>query len=169
MKKRIRLSLKLFLVYFPLLLVACQVVADLWYLIDFDTYAKAYFYLGWVLGTNLLVSFFMVCYTEYFYFCAVSKWAARAELLFAFIYGIIQQDNIYNIAFQIVIGIVAIHLTIRYYAHKFPLCRLGLLWNFINNVRKKGSCVKGIERHDMDVKNLLRTKRPRHEIISNRL
>lgn len=169
MKARLKRYIKLFIVYFPLLLVSLQVTADLLYLIDFNSYAAAYFYLGWALGANWLVAVFLIAFTEYFNFCAVSKWAARAEMLFALVFLIVKQDNIYNILLQIVIGLVAIILTIRHYAHKFPLCRLGLLWNFLSNCWKKNSCLKGIEQHDNDVKNLLRTKKPNHEFSNNRL
>ena len=158
----------LFLAYFPLGLLALQVIADFVYLIDFDTYAGVYFYLGWAMGSSFLFSLFLVILTERLKFCEVSKWAARAQMGFSIVYLIIRQDNIYNISIQIVLGLVAIILTWHYYAHKFPLCRLGLLWIFISKVFKERSCEKGIEQHDRMVKNLLRTKKPaRHEIISS--
>lgn len=152
-----------FLAYSPIVLLSLQVLANLWYLIDFNGYAKAYFYLGWALGSSLLFSIIMVTMTEVLRFCEVSKWAARAQLAFALVYLIIRQDNIYNISIQIVIGLVALLLTFRYYKHKFPLCRLSLLLNFVKNVWKEKSCVKGVEAHDRQVKNLILNKRYRHE------
>lgn len=150
--------------YFPLMLLSFQVLADIVYLISFKAYASAYFYLGWSMGGSFLVSLLLIAITERFKFCEVSKWAARAQMAFSIVYFIIREDNIYNIAIQIVIGLVAIAITIYYYKHKFPLCRLSLLLNFIKNVVKERSCEKGIERYDQEIKTLLRkNKTLRHE------
>lgn len=153
----------LFLAYFPLALLMLQVVADFIYLISFDNYASIYFYLGWAMGSSFLLSMFLIILTERLKFCGISKWSARAQMAFSIVYLIIREDNIYNISLQIVIGLVAMILTFRHYAHKFPLCRLGLLWNFLKNVFKENSCERGIERHTREVKGLLKNQKARHE------
>lgn len=153
----------IFLAYFPLALLTFQVLADILYLISFKTYASLYFYLSWAMGSSFLLALFLIIFTERLKFCEVSKWAARAQMLFSIVYLIIRQDNIYNISIQIVIGLVAMILTAKYYKHKFPLCRLSLFLNFMKNVFKESSCEKGVVAHDRETKNLIIQKKYRHE------
>lgn len=160
---KIKRAAIVFLAYSPIVLLCLQVLADFWYLIDFEGYVNAYFYLGWGLGSSFLFSIILVTLTEVLRYCEVSRWAARAQLAFSLVYLFIREDNIYNICIQIVIGLVALLLTFRYYKHKFPLCRLSLLLNFLKNVLKERSCEKGIEAHDRQVKNLILRKRYENE------
>lgn len=159
----------LFIAYFPLALLTFQVIADIVYLISFKSYASAYFYLGWSMGSSFLYSLLLIAMTERLKFCEVSKWAARCQMAFSIVYLIIRQDNIYNISIQIILGLVAIILTIIHYKHKFPLCRLSLLLSFIKNVFKERSCEKGVEAYDREVKNLILKQKYRHENSNDQL
>lgn len=58
---------------------------------------------------------------------------------------IVQQDNLYNILFQVIVGSLALILTSWYFIRKFPLCSIALMWEFILSVTKKKSCSKGLE------------------------
>lgn len=153
--------------YFPLAFLTLQVIADMVYLFSFNTYASAYFYLGWSMGGSFLVSLLLIALTERLKFCGVSKWSARAQMGFSIVYFIIRQDNIYNISIQIVIGLVAIAMTAHYYKHKFPLCRLSLLLHFFKHIFREGNCEKGIARYDQEIKTLLRKSNLRHENSGN--
>lgn len=151
MKKK----LKLFVVYFPVVLVGLQVLLNLFYFVFPEAYMTAGFYLGVMVGTNMGFALFLVALTFLFHFCAISRWAAIAEFLFGLNYLIVQQDNLYNIMFQVIVGTIALIATFWHYVKKFPLCRLGLVIGFVRSVIMKGSCKKGLELWDRDIKSLL--------------
>jgi hypothetical protein len=136
---------KIFIAYFPVILVGCQVLVNLMYFVIPSVYYDLSFYLNHFLGVNMMIGIYFVVMTWTLKFCYISRWAAIAEILFGINYMVIQQDNLYNIVFQITIGMVAIIITSWHYIKRFPLCRLSLLVHFIQSVAKKGSCEKGIE------------------------
>lgn len=138
-------GVKLFVVYFPVILVAGQVLVNLLYFVAREFYISTGFYLNTFFGTNVLFAVFLVVFTYMFKFCTISRWAAFAELAFAANYMIVKQDNLYNILFQIIVGVVAIFLTFWGYIKKFPLCKLSLVINFLRSVMQKRSCEKGID------------------------
>lgn len=149
---------KLFVIYFPVILVVAQVIVNLLYFIDKPLYLQSGFYLNTFFGTNVLFAIFLVTYTQLWKFCAVSRWAAVGELFFAVNYMVVQKDNTYNIMFQIIVGLLVIGLTFRHYIKKFPLCRLSLFTGFIASVIQKGSCKKGFEKWERDVKSIVLRK-----------
>lgn len=151
-------KIRTFIVYFPILLVACQVLVNLLSFVAGDVYMKIGFYLNTFFGTNVLFAVFLVAFTYSFRFCAVSRWSSVAELLFASAYMIIQQDNLYNIVFQIIVGSTALIITLRYYTHKFPLCSLGNTVRFFKYVFRKRSCSKGLEMWEQETKSLILKK-----------
>lgn len=140
-----RKKIKLFIIYFPVLLVSSQVAVNLLSFISFDTYVKFGFYLNTMFGVNILFALFLVGFTYWFRFCAVSRYSAWAEILFAINYLIVQQDNLYNIMFQVIVGNIALLLTTRYFVKKFPLCSVALIWSFIKSVVVKCSCSAGLD------------------------
>lgn len=154
MRKKIRI----FIVYFPVILVAGQVLVNLLSFVVPSVYIKCAFYLNTFFGTNVFFSLFLVAFTLMFKFCSVSKWAAGAECLFAINYMIVQVDSLYNILFQVIVGSVAIAITFSQYVKMFPLCRLGLIVNFIKSVIRTGSCSLGLVKWEHDLKNTI-TKR----------
>jgi len=143
-----RKRLKVFIAYFPVILITGQVFTNLLYFIAPDLYQSWGFYLSLAFGTNLLFALFLVGFTMWFRFCAVSRYAAYAQLLFALNYLIIQKDNIYNIMFQIIVGILALSLTFRFFMKKFPLCRMSLFMSFLSSLFASGSCTQALERWD---------------------
>jgi len=155
-------NVKLILIYGPVALVCFQVLVNLLFFISKNTYMAAGFYLNAFFGTNVLFSLFLLAFTFTFKFCAISRWAAIAEVLFALNYLIIQEDNLYNIMFQIIVGVVAIILTLIHYTKRFPLCRLSLLVSFTKSVILKGSCAKGFEQWERDVKSMLLRNHRQH-------
>jgi hypothetical protein len=136
---------KLIVIYFPVVLVTCQVLANLLSFVWYDGYIAAAFYLNHFFGVNVLFAFFLLAFTYWFKFCAVSRYAAWAEVLFAVNFLIVQEDNLYNIMFQVIVGIIALLLTLRYFVKRFPLCSLALIWTFLGSVTKKRSCSKGLD------------------------
>ncbi len=151
MKKKIRI----FITYFPVILVGLQVIVNLMSFVFPAAYNVAGFYLNTMFGTNVLFAVFLTMFTFSFPFCYVSRYAAIAELAFGVNYLIVKQDNMYNIMFQVIVGILAILLTFRHYIKKFPLCRLSLLITFFGSVIQKGSCKKGLEKWEGDIKNII--------------
>jgi len=133
------------MVYFPIVLVLCQVLSNLLSFVWWDGYIAAAFYLNHFLGVNVLFAFFMLAFTYWFKFCAVSRFSAWAEVLFAINFLIVQEDNLYNIMFQVIVGTLALLLTLRYFVNRFPLCSIALIWTFLISVAKKQSCSKGLD------------------------
>ncbi len=148
-------KVKLYIIYFPVMLVLLQVLANLLYFVKPEWYNAAGFYLNTFLGTNVLFAFFLFGFTLMFRFCAVSRWAAAAECIFALFYLIIQKDDVYNVLFQVAVGSLAIIATFWHYIKKFPLCRMSLLVGFFGSVLKKGSCKKGLEDWERNVKSII--------------
>lgn len=140
-----RKQIKLFIIYFPVVLVSCQILVNLFSFVSFELYMKAGFVLNTFFGTNALFSLFLLAFTYWFKFCAVSRYAAWAEVLFAFNYLIIQEDNLYNIMFQVIVGSIALLLTFRYFVRRFPLCSVALVWSFIKSVTQAKSCKRGMD------------------------
>ena len=122
-----------------------QVMVNLFSFVSFDAYVKYGLVLNTFFGTNALFALFLLSFTYWFKFCAVSRYAAWAEVLFAINFLIVQQDNLYNIMFQVIIGSIAILLTFRYFIKRFPLCSLALIWRFFDSVGKTKSCKKGMD------------------------
>lgn len=145
---------KIFVAYFPVLLVAGQVVVNWLSFVWPFGYMKAAFYLNTFFGVNVFIALMLVAMTQLLKFCSVSRWAALAELFFAVNYLIVQQDNLYNIMFQIIIGTIAIIATFFHYIKKFPGCNLSVGAEFIKSAFKSGSCTKSLEEFDSNVKRV---------------
>lgn len=147
-----RKGIKLFVVYFPVVLVALQVLGNALYFILPSIYYGTAFYLNLFLGTNFLFAFFLLAFTFMFRFCAVSRWAAGAECIFAILYLIIQSDTVYNILIQITVGLIALIATFWHYIKKFPHCNFSVGLSFLANSVKHSSCRKSIDHFDSKVK-----------------
>jgi hypothetical protein len=146
-KRKLRKYAILFMAYFPIILVSTQVLLNL---LSFapKLYAASGFYLNTFFGTNVLFAVFLVIFTHMFAFCSVSRLCAYAELAFGVYYLVIQRDDLYNILFQITVGLVALFWTLRIYVKKFPFCDFSSLLRFLGNVWEEGSCRKGLEKYD---------------------
>lgn len=140
-----RRYINIFVIYFPVILVTCQVSVNLMYFFAYNTYIKAGFILNTLFGVNMLFAGFLLAFTYWFKFCAISRYAAWAEVLFAVNYIIVHQDNLYNILLQVIIGTLSILLTFRFFIHRFPLCKVALIWSFISSAIERGSCSAGVE------------------------
>lgn len=146
---------KIFIVYFPVILVGFQVLLNLMSFVFPQAYMDSGFYLDLMFGTNFLFAFFLIVLTFGFKFCIISRAAAIAECLFALNYAIVKVDNLYNILFQVIVGTIALAVTFLQYKKKFPLCRFSLLTSFLWSVIKKRSCTKGLEHWDSKIDNIL--------------
>lgn len=148
--------IKLFIIYFPVTLVTLQVIVNVWALIDRHTYNAVGFYLTTFIGTNVLFSLFLLAFTWWSKLCEISRWAAIAECLFALNYLIVQQDNLYNILFQVIVGVIALIITFRHFIKKFPLCDISLFCKLIGFAFLAGSCSKGLDKWEMETKSTLK-------------
>jgi len=140
-----RKKLKLFVIYFPVVLVSCQVLVNLLSFVSYETYVSAGFYLNHLFGVNVLIAMFLVAFTHWFKFCAISRYSAWAEVAFAVNFLIVQQDNLYNILFQVIVGTGALLLTFRYFVIRYPLCSIALVWRFLRSVTEEKSCRRGMD------------------------
>jgi hypothetical protein len=143
---------KIFVVYFPVLLIAAQVGVNLLSFIAPDWYYAAGFYLNTMFGTNVLFAVFLMAFTLMFKFCAVSRWCAFAELCFAVNWMVVKEDGLYNIMFQVIVGILALAATFWHYVKKFPTCDVSVGAHFIVNVFKQASCRKSLDQWDKKVR-----------------
>lgn len=151
-------SVKKFLIYFPVLLVSIQVLVNIYALIDHKGYESAGFYLNTFIGTNILFSLFLVAFTFSFNFCAVSRFSAIAECLFGLNFLIVQEDNLYNIIFQVIVGAGALLLTYNFFIKKFPMCKISLTHKFFAAIFLTGSCSRGVDKWESDVKESIAKK-----------
>lgn len=153
-----RRKLMIFVAYSPAIIVGGQVLVNLLSFIWPSGYAAAGFYLNTVFGTNVIFALVLLTLTVLLKFCAVSFWAAIAECLFAINWIIVQEDNLYNILFQVIIGTVSLIAVFWHYIKKFPLCRMSLFVSFIKSVVRKRSCTKGLEHWDSKIDGILLKK-----------
>lgn len=132
------------------MLVSLQVFINVLALVNKPIYYYLGFYLNTFLGTNILFSIFMLLFTFFFRFCAVSRAAAIAEVLFGLAYLIIQEDNVYNISFQIIVGTIALLITARFYMRKFPNCTFSMVKDFIKKFFLTLNCNKALAMWEND-------------------
>jgi hypothetical protein len=151
-------KVKLFLVYFPIILIAGQLLANSIFYIDNAFYYKHAFYLSIWFGTNVLFAIFLCGLTWVFSFCSISKWCAAAQVFYAFNLHLFPRKEEYNVVFQIIVGVIALLITFSDYFKKFPLCKWSLLVKFYKDVAKERSCKKGAEKWDRDIKSQLKAK-----------
>lgn len=151
MRERLRMRAKLFLAYVPFVLVCCQFIVNVSYMLGIDN-AEYLRQTTVFFGSNLLVSIFFVVYTHFFHFCRISRWSSIAELFLALDVWIIRDDNLYNLVFQSVLLICGIIATLLSYSDKFPSCLMSLHALFIKKIIKhKFDCVKSLEDFKEDV------------------
>lgn len=143
---------KIFIAYFPVSLVACQVAVNWLSFVWPHGYTKAGFYLNTAFGVNIYYAIMLVVLTRGMKFCSISRAAAIAELAFAANFLIVKEDNAYNIWFQIIVGTIALFYTFWHYVKKFPFCNFSVGINFFSDVFKKCSCRESIERFDHKVR-----------------
>ena len=145
MRERLRMRAKLFLAYVPFVLVCCQFIVNVTYMLGIDN-AEYLRQTTVFFGSNLLVSIFFVVYTHFFNFCRISRWSSIAELFLALDVWIIRDDNLYNLIFQSVLLICGIIATLLSYSDKFPTCLMSLHTMFIKKIFKNGfHCEKALE------------------------
>lgn len=143
---------KIFIAYFPVMLVAGQVIVNWLYFVARDWYITAGFYLNTFFGTNVFFAVMLVVLTRFMNFCKVSKYAALAELAFAVNFMIVKEDNIYNIVFQIIVGSAALIATLCYYMYKHQQCNFSVGVSFLGNAVMDRSCQKSLDKFDAKVK-----------------
>lgn len=137
---------KLFIAYFPVIFLGCQMAANLLYFISPSVYVSKGYYLNTLFGGSFMTALVFVCFTFVFKFCEISKWAAVAQLIFAGMALFIHDDGVYNISLQLGIGTVAMIATFRHYIKKFPLCTMSLFVSFIGSIfASKGNCEKAVD------------------------
>ena len=153
MRERLRMRAKLFLAYVPFVLVCCQFIVNVSYMLGIDN-AEYLRQTTVFFGSNLLVSIFFVVYTHFFHFCRISRWSSIAELFLALDVWIIRDDNLYNLIFQSVLLICGIIATLLSYSDKFPSCLMSPHALFIKKIFKhRFDCVKSLEEFKEDVYN----------------
>lgn len=138
---------KYFVIYFPALLIGCQVLINLLFFIAPAFYNSAGFYLNTFFGTNIMFAAMLVVLTHKFPWCSISRWCAWTELAYGVIYLVFQDDGVYNISFQIVTGFLALLVTFRRYVKKFPRCKISLITAFYwGTISHGGSCEAGYKK-----------------------
>lgn len=156
---------KIVIAYFPILLTFFQLLINLIYFINKDFYVDYSFYFSNMFGQSLIFSLFLVLYTYFFKFCSILRITAITQLIICILYLIIQNDNIYNILFQIIVAVLSLLMTVYYYVKKYPKCRISLyikakkyslyLWNiFLKALTNTGfDCEKGLREYKLNREN----------------
>ena len=154
---------KLYIVYCPVLLLALQVIANILYFVSADVYNAVAYELASVIGVNLMTALFMAAICFFFNFCRVSRAAAVAEILFALNDVLVKNDDVYNIVFQVIIGMAALSVTVLLYMKKFPRCNISIAVDYFKNVVvRKGDCGKALGDWERDQHQYLKAKYERN-------
>jgi len=144
---------KIYMAYFPFVLVCIQFLINVALLLGLEN-PEVLYYLNAMFGTNFFFAVFLVCYTNFFHFCIISKWASFAELALAIDVMVVKNETTYNIVFQSVIMICGIIVTLLSYSDKFPTCLMSLHALFIKKIFKhRFDCVKSLHEFKEDVYN----------------
>lgn len=157
-----RKATNIFLAYSPVILIAGQLLCNSLWFFDRVDYYRYGFYLNTFFGTNVAFGLFLVVLTHRLKFCRVSIACAYAQIAYAVNYLLFPRSEIYNLWFQIGVGVLALIVTFSSYIKKFPLCKMSLVAGLIGSVAKTGSCKKGLEHWDRNVKSII-LKTHRHE------
>ena len=119
---------KLYLAYSPIVILSGIIIADIISLISFEFYSKYYTWICILVGMSFLNALQSIALIKVFNFCSVSKYAAYSILLFIptfvidyLIFG--YETKGYRIL-QILIGVVALFLTLKAYIKKYPNCTM---------------------------------------------
>ena len=136
---------RILIAYFPVIYTILQLICNIVYFIDKDFYTNYAFYFSNTLGSSLIFSIFLVLYTSFFNFCAISRITSIAQLLISIIYLVIQKDDIHNIILQIIIMSISLMLTMFLYVKKFPKCHISLniLFSFLL-MKNSFNCFKAL-------------------------
>lgn len=100
-----------FIMYFPVILIAGQLAANILYVASPEIYSDWFFYIGALFGINWLMAIFMVAFTFYFKFCSISRVCAVTELLFGVVDLAAKDSPQFNVAVQIIAAAIALLIT----------------------------------------------------------
>lgn len=158
---------KVFISYFPILLIAVQVAINLLYFLAPNFYQNNGFYLNTFFGTNIFFSVFLVFFTFVLKFCAISRAASLAELSYGIFYLVIQDDGLYNVLFQVIAGLLALGWTFKTYITRYPLCKLSLLatflWGVVFGGIKNGNCKKALDKWEERLEATVKQHKSDHQ------
>jgi hypothetical protein len=152
---------KIFISHFAILLVFCQVVVNILGVIESPIYYNYGFYLNTFFGTNILFAVFLVVFTFSYNFCSRSRWCALAELAFAVNYLIVQEDNLYNIWFQILTGtlmLIVTAITIVKVTHLQELLKAAKLGFFLKSYKQTFNCHDAIAKWERELEVEIKNK-----------
>lgn len=147
----------IFIVYFPVMLVAAQVLLNILSFAFRPFYIEYGFYLNTFFGTNAWFAIFLVSLTFTLRLCTISRACAIGELAFAVNYTVVGEDNLYNILFQITAGLIVLFITFLQYIKKFPMCRMSLFFSFLDSLRRNNcDCNAALSHWDEKTKRLIK-------------
>ena len=138
-------------------------------LISYEFYSNNFFWISCFFGSTLISSVQNIAMVHLFKFCEISKYASYAILIFLPVYIIdfliFGTESIANILFQLIIGLVALFLTLLAYIKKYPNCTITnyirakqyslSIWNcFIRSLAKNNfQCETALEEYKHQRKN----------------
>jgi hypothetical protein len=101
---------KILMTWFPVIIVAGQVGCNILFMLNPDYYIKNAYTLCGLFGMNWITVLFMVSFTFYFKFCAISRLCALVELYFG-VMTLISDDWTYNLMLKTMVGVLAVLIT----------------------------------------------------------
>lgn len=99
--------------YSFVIITALQLVVNLVFIFFKDFYLQNWFMLANLFGFSFLYLIPMVSVAFLFKFCAMSRICAIAQVILSLLWLIIQEDNVYNITAQVIIGGLSLALTFK--------------------------------------------------------
>jgi hypothetical protein len=90
-----------------------QLFVNLLFVFQKEFYLKYSFYFANTTGTSLIYILLLNCVVFLLPYCKASRICAVAQIIMSILWLIIQEDNIYNITSQIIIGVLALLFTLK--------------------------------------------------------
>lgn len=94
-------------------ITSLQLFVNILFVFKKDFYLKYAFYFTQISGLSISYLLPMVAVAFLLKFCKVSRICAIAQIIMSVLWLIIQEDNIYNITSQIIIGVLALLFTLK--------------------------------------------------------
>jgi len=102
---------KIFVLYSPIILLAGQVLANLWYMGDTDSYVKMYPYIATFFGFNMIAAVRSFLLSYYLKACKATRAVDLAQIFFGIFYMVFPDKEVYNLIIQVLVGIAALLVT----------------------------------------------------------
>ena len=119
---------KVYLAYSPVINILAIIIVDIISLVNYEFYYNYYVYISIAVGMSVLNALDKRAMIRLFSFCDISRYSVYTLIsfipIFIIDYWIFGYESKNNRILQIVIGVVALVLTVKAYIKKYPNCTM---------------------------------------------